>query len=138
MEPPPPAVGAPSPSPTVEAPPPPAKPSKKAARAVFAVTGVYNLLVGAVLLGTLGIRGFQGAAGEDSLLAAIIGYESIAMLALAGLALYLAVRPSRGLPRIVGIGVIVIGILLFLHTLFPFGIINIVLGVAVLLVRKRA
>src|SRR3972149_6233005 len=117
-----------------------ARPQKRPGRGVrvlFGLAGTFDFLMGLVLLTTLGLRGFAGAAGEDTLLAQLVGVVSIVMIAGAVLAFLLAAWPRRGLAAGLGVILIVTGVLLFLFTVFQIGLPNLALGIAVLVVRRR-
>jgi len=110
--------------------------SNRVAKAFLAATGVYNAFFGAFLLLQLGIKGFTGGGGEDNPLFQLIGYVSIVMLALSVLSFLVARRPSRRPVLVLAPLLIVVGVLLFLFTLFVFGIIDVALGIAALIVRR--
>ena len=114
-----------------------AVPSRRGARIVGGITSVVNVLAGLVLLTTLGLRGFSGSAGEDTLLAQMVVVVSIVMLASGALAAVVAIRPNPRVAALTGSLVIATGIALLLFTIFQIGLPNIVLGSALLIVRRR-
>ena len=124
----------------MEAPPPapaPAPTRPRLLRGVLAVTAVINLLFGIALVSTTWTKAFGGTGGEDTLLFQIVSSVLLAVIALGGFAVVLAVRPRPGLAAVLAAGMIVVGVLLILFTLFVLGIPEIALGVAVFLARPR-
>jgi len=105
-------------------------------RIVLGIGAAYNVAIGLILLLSLGLRGFAGTAGEDSLHFALVGYVSVAMLALGALAALASIRRSRRLAAGPGAGFIIVALFLVLFALFPFGLLNLGLGVSALIVRK--
>ncbi len=120
------------------APPAPAAlPRRRLLRGIVVGTAVFNLLFGILLVSTTWTKAFGGTGGEDTTLFQLVSSALLAMIALGALALALAIRPRLGLVAVLGAGLIVVGILLFLFTLFFLGIPEIALGIAVLLARPR-
>lgn len=105
-------------------------------RVILGLACLHNLVFGAVLFATAGIKGFQGLGGEDTMLLQLVGYASIAMVLAGLLSLYAAVRPSRRAATATGVLVLVTGIPLILFTIFINGVVNVVLGLATVLVSR--
>ncbi len=104
---------------------------------VYGVTGVVNCLFGIVYLGTAGIKGWNGTGGSDTMLFQLVAYVSIVMIIVGLLAFFLLIKNQKRLSLILGILLIVTAIPQVLFTLFISGLLDLVLGVAVLFVRRE-
>jgi hypothetical protein len=69
----------------------------------FIISGIIPLLIGVVLIGTAGIKGFNGKGGEDTLLFQIITYANIPVILGGLLSILSAVRPNRLIALVAGV-----------------------------------
>lgn len=103
---------------------------------VFIVIGIVPLALGVVLVGTAGIRGFNGTGGEDTMLFQLLTYVMVPAILGGLLAIAAAFRPSRLFALVSGVLLILPG--LFLTLLSPlYGGPMIVLGVVALVMRGK-
>jgi uncharacterized membrane protein HdeD (DUF308 family) len=102
----------------------------------FLVIGIVSLILGVVLVGTAGIRGFNVTGGEDTLLFQLVTYVMVPPIIGGLLAIATAFRPNRLLVLLSGVLLILPG--LFLTLIYPvFGLPMIVFGVAALVMRSK-
>jgi len=104
-------------------------------RIVFGVAGVFNIVVGFLLFMTTGLQGFTGR--EEALLFQIVAVFNVVMMVAGALGVLQLRRPSRRTAFFHVVLLFLSGIGLILVTLFPVGILNLLLGVAALIMRRR-
>jgi uncharacterized membrane protein HdeD (DUF308 family) len=110
--------------------------SSRLHKIAFLVIGIVSLILGVVLVGTAGIRGFNGTGGEDTLLFQLVTYVMVPPIIGGLLAIATAFRPNRLLVLLSGVLLILPG--LFLTLINPvFGLPMIVFGVAALVMRSK-
>ena len=103
---------------------------------VFVFIGLIPLVIGAVLLGTAGIKGFNGTGGEDTALFQLMAYVSGAVIVGGLLVLLVVVRPNRMLALVSGLILIVSGaFLLLLQPLI--GVLVLIPGLVAITIRGR-
>ena len=103
---------------------------------VFLVIGIITLLIGVILVGTAGVRGFNGTGGEDALLFQLVTYVMMPAILGGLLAVVAAFRPNRLFAFLSGVLLILPG--LFLTLINPvFGLPMVVLGVVALFMRRK-
>jgi hypothetical protein len=103
---------------------------------VFLVVGIVPLVLGILLVGTAGIRGFNGTGGEDTMLFQLVTYVMVPAILGSLLAVAAAFRPSRLFALLSGVLLILPG--LFLTLINPvFGLPMFVLGVVALIMRGK-
>jgi hypothetical protein len=103
---------------------------------VFLIIGIVPLALGIVLVGTAGIKGFNGTGGEDTMLFQLLTYVMVPAILGGLLAVASAFRPSRLFALVSGVLLILPG--LFLTLLNPvYGGPIIILGIAALVMRGK-
>ena len=104
-------------------------------RIVFGFAGFFNIVVGFLLFMTTGMQGFTGR--EEALLFQIVAVFNVVMGVAGVLGVLQLCRPSRRTAFFHVVLLFLSGIGLILVTLFPVGILNLVLGVAAFIMRRR-
>jgi hypothetical protein len=110
--------------------------SSRSQKIVFLVIGIITIAMGVLLVGTAGIKGFNGAGGSDTPLFQLLTYMMIPDFIGGLLAVVAAFRPSRLIALISGVLLVIPG--LFMTLLNPiYGGPIIVLGVVALVMRRK-
>jgi len=110
--------------------------SFKTNKIVFLVVGIIPILFAVLLVGTAGIKGFNGNGGSDTGLFQLLTYMMIPAILGGLLAVASAFRPSRLFALFAGILLILPG--LFLALLNPFyGGPMVVLGIVAIVMRGK-
>lgn len=103
---------------------------------VFLVIGIVPIVLGVLLVGTAGIKGFNGAGGSDTALFQLITYVMMPVILGGLLAVAAAFRPSRLFALVSGVLLILPG--LFLVLINPlYGGPVVVLGIAAIIMRGK-
>jgi len=103
---------------------------------VFLIIGIVPLALGIVLVGTAGIKGFNGTGDEDTMLFQLLTYVMMPAILGGLLAVATAFRPNRLFALLAGVLMILPG--LFLTLINPmYGLPLIVLGIAALVMRSK-
>ncbi len=110
--------------------------SPRSNKIVFLVVGIVSIMLGVLLVGTAGIKGFNGAGGEDTLLFQLLTYVMVPAILGGLLAVASAFRPSRLFSLLSGVLIIPPG--LFLALLNPiYGGPLIILGIVAIVMRGK-
>jgi hypothetical protein len=103
---------------------------------VFLVVGIIPIVLGVLLVGTAGIKGFNGTGGEDTQLFQLLTYMMIPVILGGLLAVTTAFRPSRLFALVSGVLLILPG--LFLALINPlYGGPVVILGIAAIITRGK-
>ena len=110
--------------------------SSRSHKIAFFVIGIIPLLLSILLVGTAGIRGFNGTGGDDTMLFQLLTYVMVPPILGSLLAITTAFRPSRLFALLSGVLLILPG--LFLSLINPlFGLPVVILGVAAFVMRSK-
>ena len=103
---------------------------------VFLVIGIVSLATGVLLVGTAGIKGFNGTGGSDTPLFQLLTYMMVPVILGGLLAVVAAFRPSRLFALVSGVLLILPG--LFLAIINPlYGGPVVILGIAAIIMRGK-
>lgn len=105
-------------------------------KSVFLVVGIIPIVLGVLLVGTAGIKGFNGTGGEDTQLFQLITYVMVPVILGGVLAVTTAFKPSRLFALLSGVLLILPG--LFLVLINPiYGGLILVMGIVALVMRGK-
>jgi hypothetical protein len=110
--------------------------SSRAQKIAFVVFGAIPLLMGILLFGTAGIKGFNGTGGEDAMLFQLVGYACIIAAAGGLLSILTALKLSRLMGLVAGILMILPGLFIFLVNPI-YGLPILVMGILAVIMSRR-
>lgn len=105
-------------------------------KVIFVLAGVISLSISILLIGTAGIKGFNGSGGEDTLLFQILTYACIPILIGGLISILMLVRPNRLAALVAGVFITLPSI--FLTLLSPlYGGPTLLIGLLLVFVSRR-